>query len=258
MMKYPGRYITHRESDVSIQNAVRARLREKMPDLHDLPQTGRIDKAVRSAIKMFQSRNVDGAGRPLKDDGIIGPLTWAALFGDDYATDWITHKISSSAVLTAYREAERGVREDPRNSNRGDRVEDYLASVGLPGGYSWCQAFVYWCFEQAAHSTGADNPVPRTAGVLDHWRKAPGAGGRRIKTQTVLANPSLLTPGMVFIMNHGRGLGHTGIVEKVRGGLIHTIEGNTDASRTREGGGVYRLTRKISDINTGFIDYSQS
>ena len=45
-------------------------------------------------------------------------------------------------------------------------------------------------------------------------------------------------------------------MEKVAGGLVTTIEGNTDASRTREGGGVYRLVRKIVDINKGFIDYT--
>jgi hypothetical protein len=61
---------------------------------------------------------------------------------------------------------------------------------------------------------------------------------------------------MIFIIDHGGGLGHTGLVEKVAGGLLTTIEGNTDASRTREGGGVYRLTRKIVELNKGFIDYS--
>jgi hypothetical protein len=56
----------------------------------------------------------------------------------------------------------------------------------------------------------------------------------------------------------GRGAGHTGLVESVAGGFITTIEGNTDASKTREGGGVYRLKRKILDINKGFIDYAQA
>ena len=51
------------------------------------------------------------------------------------------------------------------------------------------------------------------------------------------------------------GMGHTGFVERVEGGYLHTIEGNTDASQTREGGGVYRLTRKVGSINKGFIGY---
>jgi hypothetical protein len=61
---------------------------------------------------------------------------------------------------------------------------------------------------------------------------------------------------MIFIMDFGGGAGHTGLVEAVAGGLITTIEGNTDASKTREGGGVYRLHRKIVEVNKGFIDYA--
>jgi hypothetical protein len=57
-------------------------------------------------------------------------------------------------------------------------------------------------------------------------------------------------------MAHVEGLGHTGQVEKVAGGLRTTIEGKTEASKMREGSDVYRLTRKIVEINKGFIDYS--
>jgi len=46
------------------------------------------------------------------------------------------------------------------------------------------------------------------------------------------------------------------LIEAVAGGLITTIEGNTDASQGREGGGVYRHVRKIANINKGYIDYS--
>jgi hypothetical protein len=71
-----------------------------------------------------------------------------------------------------------------------------------------------------------------------------------------VANPDLVRAGMIFIMDHGGGLGHTGLVERVQGGLITTIEGNTNTAMSREGGGVYRLTRKLAEINKGFIDYS--
>lgn len=60
---------------------------------------------------------------------------------------------------------------------------------------------------------------------------------------------------MIFVMDHGKGRGHTGLVDAVEAGMLRTIEGNTDASKTREGGGVYRLTRKVGEINKGFIDY---
>ena len=96
----------------------------------------------------------------------------------------------------------------------------------------------------------------KTAGCLDHWRRAPSQRAQRILKQQAVGNPVLVRAGMIFIIDHGGGLGHTGLVEKVAGGLLTTIEGNTDASRTREGGGVYRLTRKIVEINKGFINYS--
>jgi hypothetical protein len=96
----------------------------------------------------------------------------------------------------------------------------------------------------------------KTAGCLAHWNGAPSMGARRIQRHQAVADPSLVQPGMVFIMDFGGGKGHTGLVEQVHGGHIVTIEGNTDASKTREGGGVYRLTRKLVEINKGFIDYA--
>jgi len=96
----------------------------------------------------------------------------------------------------------------------------------------------------------------KTAGCLDHWNKAPSRGAKRIPAAAAKADPALIKPGMAFIMDHGGGLGHTGLVEKVAGGLLTTLEGNTDASKTREGGGVYRLIRKVGEINKGFIAYS--
>jgi hypothetical protein len=96
----------------------------------------------------------------------------------------------------------------------------------------------------------------KTAGCLDHWNRAAANGATRITTQKAAADPSLIKPGMIFIMDHGGGKGHTGLIEKVSGGILTTIEGNTDASKTREGGGVYRLSRKIVEVNKGFIDYS--
>ena len=103
---------------------------------------------------------------------------------------------------------------------------------------------------------GRSNPLVRTAGCLDLWERASAHGTRCIPAGIATENPGLVAAGMIFIMDHGGGLGHTGLVEKVSGGLLTTIEGNTNASKSREGGGVYRLTRRISDINKGFIDYS--
>jgi hypothetical protein len=70
-------------------------------------------------------------------------------------------------------------------------------------------------------------------------------------------DPSLIMPGHVFIIDHGHGRGHTGIVERVEGGLLVTIEGNTNEAGSGNGIGVFRRQgRRIADINVGFIDYS--
>jgi hypothetical protein len=100
------------------------------------------------------------------------------------------------------------------------------------------------------------NPMVRTAGCLDHWNRAPAQGAKRVLAAQAVRNPELVRAGMIFIMDHGGGLGHTGLVESVQGGLITTIEGNTNTALSREGGGVYRLSRKLVEINKGFIDYS--
>lgn len=260
-MDYPGRIIKMGEENGTVVKAVKRRLNQVLnlpPELRLDPQNPTYGAKMRQVVKLFQARNVDNTGRALKQDGQIGSLTWEALFGGE------TVPVSTSAstpllarvVQIAVGEEAKKIREIPPNSNRGPAVEGYLARAGVGPGLSWCCAFVYWCFDEAAKSLGRTNPMVRTAGCLDHWNRAPGKGAKRIPAGQAIQSPDLLAPGMVFIMDHGRGLGHTGIVERVGGGIVTTIEGNTDASMTREGGGVYRLSRKLVDINKGFIDYA--
>lgn len=133
-----------------------------------------------------------------------------------------------------------GVEEFPRGSNAGPAVEKYLKSVGLGKGYSWCMAFVYWCTKESATQLGVLNPLWRTAGVLDMFNKEVDL---RVKVPQ---------PGDIFIMDYGKGMGHTGIVEKVVGTTLHTIEGNTNDEGSREGFEVCRKKRDIKNIK-GFL-----
>jgi hypothetical protein len=262
-MRYPGRTIKAGELDRTIVSAVKARLNEVLaindnPDLKLNPDDPSFGPKVVQAVKLFQVRNVDAEGRPLKQDGEIGALTWGALFGGDQvpSSDKPRDPYLARVLQVAAAEEAKHIREVPVNSNRGPAVEAYLASVGTPPGNSWCCAFVYWCFNEAANGMGRTNPMVKTAGCIDHWQRASAHGTRCIAASDAAENPALVQAGMVFIVDHGGGLGHTGLVEKVAGGLLTTIEGNTDASKSREGGGAYRLTRKIVDINKGFIDYT--
>lgn len=263
-MKYPGRLIKVGEKDAAVVKAVRARLNEMLVFGPGAPEhldeaSPVFDAGVSRIVKYFQSRHVDSNGRELKADGVIGAVTWAALFGDEFVPQSAksTDPLLARVLQIAGKEADQNVREVPANSNRGPRVEAYQKRAGSPTGLAWCCSFTYWCFDEAALALGRKNPMVKTAGCLNHWTRASAAGARRIKKSEALADPSLVKAGMIFIMSHGQGLGHTGFVESVNGSLLSTIEGNTDASMSREGGGVYRLQRKTSDSQLlGFIDYS--
>lgn len=262
-MDYPGRIIKAGELDAGIVKALKERLNVLLvigdnPELRLDPSSPIFGVKMKQAIRLFQARNVDNQGRPLKQDGEVGSLTWEALFGAESVplSEVPGDDFLARVLVIAAGEEARQVREVPRNSNRGPEVDAYLRRAGVTPGLSWCCAFVYWCFDEAAKAAGVPNPMVRTAGCLDHWNRAPSQGARRILAAQAVRNPQLVRAGMVFVMDHGGGLGHTGLVEKVEGGVISTIEGNTDASRTREGGGVYRLKRKLVEINKGFIDYA--
>lgn len=146
-----------------------------------------------------------------------------------------------------------GQEEVPRGSNAGPFVEACLKLVGLGKGFSWCAAYTYRCFHEAAKELGVNNPCAKTAGVLDRWNKTPA--NRRV-TKANARNTNIL-PGYEFVYNHGKGLGHIGIVVKMNAdGSFITIEGNTDKNGGREGVGVYKRTRRLTDAHLqGFIVY---
>jgi hypothetical protein len=258
-MRYPGRLIKLGETDARIVKALKRALNRALARETALlldENNANFGPRMKQVIKLFQARHVDADGRPLKQDGEVGAITWAVLFGPGSVPRPATpaEPFLARALRLAAGEEAKAVREKPLNSNRGPQVNAYLARIGLDPGYAWCCAFVYWCFDEAALSVRRANPMVRTGGCMRHWNAAPAAGARRIQAHEAVADPSLLRPGMVFIMDHGRGLGHTGFIEAIDGGFVSTIEGNTDASMTREGGGVYRLRRKLAEINKGYID----
>jgi hypothetical protein len=162
--------------------------------------------------------------------------------------------------------AHLGVSEEPPGSNRGPEVDAFLRSVGLDpkrGSYPWCAAFCYFCFSRAADLIEVPNPLPRTAGVLDHWNKAKVSPSAPIILLTLKAQaePSLVLPGSLFIQDFGRGKGHIGFVERIErtaaGWVCHTVEGNPNEAGQREGVAVMRRTRPLKSINRGFLIYEQ-
>jgi len=148
--------------------------------------------------------------------------------------------LQQSALKVAL--AQLGQHEQPLGSNWGHPVQDYLASVKIGFPASWCMAFVYWCYEQVSNGK---NPLVKTGGVLHAWNEAD-------KKYRVVGEP---LAGDIFIMNFGKGLGHTGIVEKVDENFVYTIDGNTNDSGSREGIEVCRKQRPRNKI-VGYLRYT--
>lgn len=255
-MNYPNRVIKKGESDTDVVIAIQSKLNEK--NCGPLDVDGDFGNNTVSAVKLFQTRHTDNMGASLVADGQIGAMTWSALFGAETIAaandNQAPSPLLADALLVAI--SQINVVEQPLGSNRGPEVDVYLRTTGLdPEGqhYSWCAAFVYWSFNETAKKLGIPNPVVKTAGVLDHWARAKCT---KITKADAINDPSKIKPGSIFIIDHGGNLGHTGIVESVNGGNLTTIEGNTNTGQSREGYGVFRLTRrKISDITKGFLNY---
>jgi hypothetical protein len=172
-------------------------------------------------------------------DGIEGALTRAAFrasLQDAVAGD--ASPLAQKLVRLAHGEV--GVRESPKNSNRGKRVQEYQAADWLDGtGYPWCASFICWLCREA----GVENR-PRTAGAWDFERWA-----RKSSTPANLLKPARnqIKAGDIIVFTFS----HIGLaVEDQEGDTVRTIEGNTDESGSREGGGVYAKVRSLRQIRS--------
>lgn len=248
-MNYPGRVIKKGESNTQLLQQIVAALKTKGYDDPALETV--YDAAFASVIKLYQSQHSDTAGRPLRIDGEIGPLTWGSLFATPAPAMPALSPLAAETLKVA--NGEIGVTEQPPGSNSGPKVNAYLASVGLGPGYFWCMAFVYWCVKQAAQTLHQPVPIYKTGGCVESWNHTPTA--QRLTAAAAKADPSLVTPGMIFIHDYGAGKGHTGIVVSASHGALVTIEGNADPAGGSNGLSVLKLNkRSVMDKSLkGFI-----
>lgn len=246
---FPGRVVRIGDHRRDVVRLVQERLDQL--GAGPLAADGVFGSGTRAAVVRFQSR------RGLLSDGVVGPATWKELFGLGGQTAPAPSSPSGLiAQVLRVAGAEVGTRESG-GPNRGPRVDEYLRAVGLDptrGSYAWCASFVYYCFKSASVTLSARNPCVRTAGCMAHWQRAPERA--RLPSSEISDPATTIRPGAIFIVDHGKGRGHTGLVERVTASSIHTIEGNTNEGGSREGDGVYRRVRPLSRINTGFIDYA--
>lgn len=247
-MIWPGRTITRGDKDSSLVKQIQIRLNQT--GWGPLAEDGVFGEKTFRAVRSFQQGHPGENGKPLTIDGMIGLATWSCLFNDPEAWENTPSPLLHEVLNIARQEI--GVKEVPGNSNRGPRVEEYLRSVNMGAENAWCAAFVFWCFRQAALNSGCVNPVVKTASCMNHWANT---RGEKILLKVAIQNPQFIIPGCIFIIRLKNGRGHTGIVTGAGNGLIQTIEGNSNASHSAEGDGVYALERKIEVISAGFIIY---
>ena len=125
---------------------------------------------------------------------------------------------------------------------------------GRKQGSSWCDVFVDWCFVQAFG-------VELALKLLCQAMGGCGAGVKysaqyyKAKGQFFERDPH---PGDQIFFVKRKGLTimswlHTGLVEKVEGGYVYTIEGNTGGASgvVSNGGGVCRKKYRLNGDNIG-------
>jgi lysozyme family protein len=244
---YPGHFLKNGDTAPLL---VQVRQRLAARGILDVAQgIAAFDDDLKEAVMEFQARNQDETGHPLVIDGLLGRRTWRALFGPGSVAGPPVAAVPAAGsfveVLLKVAGGELGVREDPPDSNSGDRVDEYLASLGLSPGNSWCVAFLSWCFEQTAKRLGVPNPLPRTGRVVDLWNHFQ-KNQATIPAEKAVQDPRLVEPGMIFCLGSGKERGHAGLVVGCANSALTTIEGNTSK-------GVRQLTRAISGISLGFI-----
>lgn len=158
------------------------------------------------------------------------------------------NQITRQVILEAHKHV--GVRETG-GPNRGPEIDRWLFRVGSVPGQPWCAAFASCMLADAFKALGLPLTVRLSASAHTLLERCQQAGGRA-------AEPG---PGFLFGIDHGLGQqgqkrGHCGIVVDVNPDGVHmtTIEGNTDRAGSREGQGVYQLTRRIDEATLGFAD----
>lgn len=122
--------------------------------------------------------------------------------------------------------------------NTGQKVSAYLRYTGINRPAPWCAAWVSYVYGQAGLA------APRTA-----WSPALFPASRQVK-----APKAGLILG-IYYTQLGR-IGHCGIVEKLVGSYVYSIEGNTSASNERDGDGVWRKIRHRRSIRC-YADWVQ-
>jgi len=150
------------------------------------------------------------------------------------------------ARLVALAKQEVGI-EEVGATNCGPRVNEYKAATWLPADkpWPWCAAFICWLVREAMKGREWTFERPETAGAWDfeNWsRKQDKSTWTKKPTDGDIQAGDIV----VFTFSHiGLAIGPPD-----KNGNVPTIEGNTDAAGSREGGGVFKKLRPLLKIRS--------
>lgn len=148
--------------------------------------------------------------------------------------------------------AEIGTTETGRNT--GKRIIEYQRATTLTGtGWPYCAAFVCWCIRQWGKDQQVLAHLQKTPAEFEAWRPKTAAAfgfedwAHQRRLQTFDDNPShQLRSGDLIVFD----MSHIGLVTGDRGDQLQTIEGNTGATGSRDGEGVWSKTRHRREART--------
>lgn len=183
----------------------------------------------------------DGTTKGLPGDGTVKAYE-AYLASARYVATPGAGPASPSARLISILTAKGGVREVPANSNTGKDVQEFQSATWLSGtGWAWCAAFICWGFRELEKEMKLPFARPQTAAAWGFEEWATNEGLKLYKPRTKILAGDIV----MFTFSH-IGLA----IADEKNGSVKTIEGNTDGSGSREGGGVYTKTRAVSLIRS--------
>jgi CHAP domain len=151
-----------------------------------------------------------------------------------------------AAHITRVAKNEIGV-EEINGTNCGPRVNQYKSATNLPPkeAWPWCAAFVCWVVKKsmtvARRKFTFTRPTTAGAWDLENWSLR-----QDDSTQTRRKFGRDIKPGDILIYTFS----HCGFATSApnANGYVKTVEGNTDANGSREGGGVFAKLRHVSKI----------
>lgn len=196
-------------------------------------------------VEQFQAAN------GLNVTGTVEQATWDALWAP---LAGVLRPITPApanirdAILAYARQHFAAAPREIGGENRGPWVRLYTS--GHDGTeWRWCAGFATFVARQAFQAMGLPMTVARTLSC-DELATHAKAHGRFISNSQVIAQPSLVQPGDLFLrLDKPNDWGHTGIVESVSTADFITIEGNADPAGSSNGYTVCSLRRSFARMD---------